>query len=206
VQAQNTEKKTNTTSTDATVVFSYEIVILTSFIMLLYLTYYFINIERGKSSTRIESCLQGPIEGAVWVLPKKVRENESHPLWLVVKPSEDFTKRGSDENKSANYTSSDYLEAELQGVGLAVDGPRQVKILETSPLPVATWSCAFTKAGVQTINLLVKVVKHPNNKTQLLFMLNHEVHVASFLTISLAPIIALIGPILVVLVQVLVRH
>lgn len=190
---------------------SYEILILASFLVLFYLTYYYTKIERKGASTHIKKgALQGLVEEAVFVLPQKVREDDSHFIWLELKPSEDFVKRGAlinerGSHENSPYSSGDYLEAELQGVGLTVDGEKQLKVGETSPLPITTWSCSFTKHGIQRLNLMLSVVNPTDNTKQLLFILNHDVCVDSFLTMSWAPIVALVAPILAVLVQVLLR-
>jgi len=195
---------------DNVVNFSFLVIILTSFFVLFYLTYYYSNIERKKFFTLAEGGhLQGLIEEGVWILPKKVRENDSHTVSLELKLSKDFLKRGShvNEQRSRNNfscTSSDYLEAELQAVGINVDDQKRLRICENSLLPITTWSCSFTKSGIHTMNLMISIVT-PDNSRRLIFMQNHAVNVDSFLSISWAPIVTLVTPILIVIVQVLLK-
>ena len=184
---------------------SNNIITLTTFIVLLYLTYYYTKIERRGVSTHVEPDLQGLVEEAVWLLPQKIREHDSRSVWLELKLSEDFMKRACNVRESSLYSSSDYLEAQLQGVGLTVDGEKQMKICETSRLPVTTWSCSFTKRGIHTLNLILSIVKPTDNAREPLLIQDHEVHVDSLLTISWAPIVVLIAPILALLVQVLLK-
>jgi len=200
---------------DRVVTFGNMSVILASSLVLLYLIHYCSNSRREGAPAGIEGgLLEGVIKEAVWVLPEKIRENDSHSVWLELELSENFKKRPSDVNErdppeSALYTSSDYLEAELEGVGMTVGGQKQLKILEpplqeTPPLLVTAWSCSFAKHGIHTMNLRLNVVKADKTK-QLLFIQDHTVRVDSFLTMSWAPIFAILGPILVVVVQVLLR-
>ena len=184
--------------------FSLNWIFLTAFVVLLYLTYYYTKIERRGVYTRVEpEHLRGLVEEAVWLLPQKIRENDSRSIWLELKLSEDFMKRACNVNESSLYSSGDYLEAQLQGVGLTVDGEKQMKICETSRLPVTTWSCSFTKRGIHTLNLKLSIVKPTDYMREPLFIQDHEVHVDSFLSISWAPIVVIIAPILALLVQVL---
>lgn len=172
------------------------ILFLVSFILLFYFAYH-INAEYGKFYTFAkEEHLQGFIEEGVGILPKSVHIGDSHSISLDLKLSEDFT---SCDNLCK---SSDYLEAELQAVGLLFDGEKRLRISETSPLPVTTWNCRFAESGTHTINLMLYLVKPPRSR-DLIFTQVYHVKVRSFLGVSLAPVLALVVPILAAVIQAL---
>lgn len=180
------------------VTFGYRGLFLTSLIVLLYLLYS-IKVEQENVSTFAEGeHLRGFIEEGVGILPKRVRAGHSYHISFDLTPSKGFVKRAS--HVEDHYASSEYLEAELQAPGLTVDGEKQSRVHETSPLPVITWTCYFSASGIQTINLLIRVIK-PDNSRHLVFRQHHTVKVDNLLNISWAPMLAFISPILVALVQ-----
>ena len=184
------------------VLFSYYTLFLASFIVLFYLAYR-INAERRKPYTLVEEKhLRGFVEEGVGILPEKVREGESHSISLDLTLSKGFVKRAS--HVEDHHTSSDYLEAELQAPGLTIDGEKRSRVHETSPLPVITWTCHFPTSGIQTINLLIRVIK-PDNSRHVIFMQRRNIKVDSFMNISWAPALAIITPILIAVVQILLK-
>jgi hypothetical protein len=190
--------------------FSWNAMLIASFILLFYLTCHYIFAEHRQFYTLATGeHLQGLIEQGIWLLPKRVRENESHTVSLELKFSEDFLERGSqvNEQRSRNNlscTSSDYLEAEIRAVGLNVDGEKRRRICENSPLSVTNWSCAFTKSGVHRMNLTINTVT-PDNPSRLIFMQHHTVKVDNLLSVSWAPIVAFTSPMLAIVVQVVLK-
>jgi len=175
---------------------------LASFIVLSYLAYH-IHAEYRKFYTFVEEKnTRGVIEEGVWILPKKVRAGDTHSLFLDLTLSSDFKKR---PHGDCSYNSSDYLEAEVQAIGLNVRGEERLRISETSLLPVTTWVYSFAKSGINTINLKINVVKPADNSRDTIVIHTHKVKVHSFLSISLSPMLALITPILVLLLQTLLR-
>lgn len=182
---------------------SAHVIFLASLIILFYLAYR-INVGYGNLSTcALGEHSQGVIETGVWTLPKRVRANDTHSSSFDVTFSDNFIARASSGNYP--YKSSDYLEAEIQAVGLDVRAEERLRISETSPLPTTTWVYSFTKSGINTINLKINVVKPPHNLRDVIFMHEHNVKVDSFLSVSLVPVLTLIVPILVVVVQALLR-
>ncbi len=186
---------------DNVLYFSYMTLLLTSFIVIFYLIQHqYTNAERGKLRTLVkERRMRGLVEKGVGILPKEVHVNDSYCVPLSLRLSKSFLKRGSLEN--FRYDSNDYIEAELQGVGLEVDSDKRSKICEDSPLPITTWSCCFIKPGIQTITLTINAVKSSNNSRHVLFVQKHAVKVNSFRNISLAPALAIITPILITVLQ-----
>ena len=180
---------------------------LASLTVLFYLTYH-INVDYKNFYTLIrEKHLRRLIEEGLVILPKKVRVDTSHNISLELKLAADFIGRASKIDYP--YKSTDYLETELQGVGLNVDGEKRLRIYETSPLPITTWSYSFIKSGIQTITLLITVVKTPDNSRDVVFTQKREVNVDSVLSNIIAswvPAFALITPILVVVVQTLLKQ
>lgn len=163
------------------------VIFLASFIILSYLTYH-INMESGQFATFIEKeHIRGLIGQAVWILPKKVRVNDTYVTSLDVT----FCKT-DDSNKS-----SDCLEGGIQAIGLDVRSMGRLKICKTSPLPTITWVHSFIKSGINTINLTINVVKPTDNSNDFVFMHKHTVKVDSFLRASSAPAFALIVPTMV---------
>lgn len=177
-----------------------------SLAVLFYLTYH-INVDYKNYYTRIrEKHLPRLIEEGIAILPKKVRVDTSHSISVELKLAKDFLGRSS--KTEYPYKSSDYLEAELQGVALNVDGEKRLRVYETSPLPIITWSYSFVKSSIQTITLMMTVVKTLDNSRDVVFTQKNEVYVDSVLNnlvISWVPALALITPILVVVVQTLLR-
>jgi len=182
--------------------FGYRGLFLTSLVVLLYLLYS-INVEQRKVSTFAEGGhLRGFIEKGVGILPKRVRTGHSYHMVLDLTPSEGFMKRAS--HVEDHHASREYLETELQAPGLTVDGEKLLTFQETSPLPVITWTCHFRESGIQTISLLIRVIKLDNSR-HLVFRQHHTVVVDNLLNISWAPIAILISPILAAAVQALLR-
>jgi len=182
--------------------FGYRALFLIALIVVLYLLYR-INVEQREASTFAEGGhLRGFVEKGVVILPKRVRTGHSHHIVLDLTLSKGFMKRAS--HVEDNYASSEYLETELQAPGLTVDGERLSRVHETSPLPVITWTCLFSASGIQTINLLIRVIK-PDNVRHLVFRQHHTVAVDNILNISWGPIAMIIAPILAVVVQVLLK-
>ena len=168
---------------------------LASFIVLFYLVYH-VNAGYGKSFTFVEGQhTRGVIKDAVYIQPKCVNKGDSYNIPLDLTISEDFS------GYYLSKTSSDYLEAELQAVGLEVDGEKQVRIYETSQIPLTTWNCRFAESGIHAINFMIHLVKPSNNSRSLIFSQTHDVKVRSFLSASLLPVLTLIIPILVVVLQ-----
>lgn len=181
--------------------FGYRGLFLTSLIVLLYVfTGSTSNRERPPHSQRGDTCAASLKRG--WFLPKRVRKGHSHHIVLDLTLSKGFMKRAS--HVEDNYTSDEYLETELQAPGLTVDGERLSRIHQTSPLPVITWTCLFSASGIQTINLLIRVIK-PDNSRHLVFRQHHTVEVDNILNISCGAIVMLIAPILAVVVQALLK-
>jgi hypothetical protein len=181
---------------------SYYTLFLASFIVLFYLTYR-INAGYKKSRTLIkEKHLRGLVDEGIVILPTEVREGESHSISLDLKLSKGFVKRALDIDD--HYKSNDYLEAELQAPGLNVDGEKRLRIFETSSLPVASWTCYFPTSGVQTITLMIRVVKSDNSR-HVIFMQSRNVKVNSLMNISWVPICILTAPFLAAAVQVLLK-
>jgi hypothetical protein len=179
--------------------YGFNVLFVASFVALLYLTYLRIDAEHRKSYTLAkEEHLRGFIEEGVGILPKRVRVGNSLSVSLDLTLSKDFV------STDHLCKSSDYLETELQAVELKVDGEKRVRICETSPLRIAGWNCSFPTSGTHTMNLLINVVKRDNSR-HLVFMQNHTVKVDSLLSISWAPILALITPILATVVQTMLR-
>ncbi len=183
--------------------FSWNAMLLASFILLFYLTCHYIFAEHRQFYTLATGeHLQGLIDEGVGILPARVRAGDSHSISLDLTLSKGFVKRASPVEDY--HASSDYLEAELQAPGLTVDGDKQSRVHEISPLPVITWTCHFSASGNQTINLLIRVIK-PNNSRHLVFRHHHTVKVNSLFSISWAPIVAFITPFLVIVVQVVLK-
>lgn len=184
------------------VLFSYYTLFLASFIVLFNLAYR-INAEHRKPYTLVEEKrLRGLVEEGTGILPEKVREGESHSISLDLKLSKGFVKRPS--HVEDHHTSSDYLEAELQSPGLTVDGEKRSRVHETSPSTVITWTCHFHTSGIQTINLLLRIIR-PDNSRHVIFTQKHNVKVDSFMNVSWAPALAIIVPILIAIVQILLK-
>ncbi|MGZ4940471.1 MAG: hypothetical protein ACXVIF_07050 [Halobacteriota archaeon] len=182
--------------------FGYRGLFLTSLIVLLYLLYS-INVEQRKASTFAEGGhLREFIEKGVGILPKRVRTGHSYHIALDLTPSKGFMNRAS--HVEDHHASREYLETELQAPGLTVDGEKLSRVHETSPLPVTMWTCHFSESGIQTINLLIRVIK-PDNSRHLVFRQHHIVEVDNLLNISWAPIAILIAPILAAVVQALLK-
>lgn len=200
----------NPSSTLLQAFFSYAPVtlFLVSFIVLFYLAHR-ITAEYGKFYTlEPEEHLQGFIEEGVAILPKKVRIGDSYSVPLDLTLSECF-KSGFYHHTNGRHhykrRSSDYLEAELQAVGLKVDGEKRVQIYETSQIPLTTWNCRFVESGTHTINIMIHLVKSYNNSRNLIFSKTHDVKVSSLLAASLLPALTLVVPIVVVVVQALLK-
>jgi hypothetical protein len=177
---------------------SYYTLFLASFIILFYLTY---RINAGYRKPRAfveEEHLGGFVDEGVVILPTEVREGESHSISLDLTLSKDFT--------SCDYLckSNDYLEAELQAPGLNVDGEKRLRIFETSCLSIISWTCHFPTSGVQTITLMIRVVKS-NNSRHVIFMQRRNIKVNSLMNISWLPMAMIMAPILAAVVQVLLK-
>lgn len=182
--------------------FSYYTLFLASFIILFYLTYR-VNAGYTKPCTFVEEKhLRGLVKEGVVILPTEVREGESHSISLDLTLSKDFMKRAL--HSDDHYKSDDYLEAELQAPGLNVDGEKQLRIFETSPLPVILWTCHFPISGIQTITLVIRVVKVDHSR-HVIFMQRRKVKVDSFMSISWAPVLAIVTPVLVAVAQGLLK-
>ena len=145
--------------------------------MLLYLTYL---IKLVK-----EEHLRGVIEEGVGILPKRVRVGDSHSVSLDLTFSKDFATR--DSHADCSYKSSDYLEAEIQTIGLDVGSENRLKCCETSSLPTTTWIFSFKQSGIHSINLLISVIRPPDQSRDVVFMHQHTVKVDNFLSISRGP-------------------
>ena len=164
--------------------------------LLFYLTYRN-NVEHREVSTLVkEKHLRGIIGEGIGIIPKTVRMDDSHNISLDLTLSEDFV---STDNLCK---SGDYLEAELQGVELKVDGEKRLKICEASPLPITGWNCSFATPDTHTMNLIINTVKRDNSRG-LIFKYAHDVKVHSFWSVSLVPILTLVIPILVAVIQTL---
>jgi len=149
-------------------------------------------------------------------MPTKVRANNSYSIPLYLKLCENFASRCSSINfpdtsdvnfpyTAANFPrKSGYLEADIQAVGLHIVGNKKLIISETSPLSV-TWNGCFTQPGSHVMSLAINVVMPADNSRHLIFRREHVVKVDSFLSVSWAPMIALITPILVTVIQFLLR-
>lgn len=181
---------------------SYYTLFMASFIILFYLAYR-INIGYRKPRSLVEEKhLRGFVDEGVVILPTEVRAGESHGISLDLTLSKGFVKRASDTDD--RYKSNDYLEAEIQAPGLNVDGEKRVRIFETSSLPVISWTCLFPTSGIQTITLLLHIVKSDTSR-HVIFMHRRNVKVDSLLSISWAPTAMLLAPILAAVVQVLLK-
>jgi len=170
---------------------------LASFIVLFYLVYH---IKAQYSYTFAEGeHLRGMVEKGVGILPKRVHVGDSHSIPLDLTLSEGFASGGH------LGKSNEYLEAELKAVGLEFDGEKRVRILEGSPLSVIIWNCRFVESGNYTIDFLLHLVKPSNNSRHLIFSHTHDVNVTSILSVSGAPVLALVVPIVVAVVQALLK-
>jgi hypothetical protein len=185
-------------------IFGYRALFMASIIVLLYITYH-TNVKDSDVSTLAEGKhLRSLIEEGVAILPKRVREDDSHSILLDLTPSKEFVER--DSQADFPYKSSDYLEAEIQTIGRVAGGEKRLKCCETSPLPTITWLVSFRQRGIHTINLKISVIRPPDQSRDVVFMHQHTVKVDSLLSISWAPVLAFIMPILVAVVQVLLKE
>ena len=178
--------------------FVFRAVFVTSLIVLLYLMYR-INVEHMEISTlATEKYLRGVIEKGVGILPKRVHVGDSHSISLDLTLSKDFV------STDHLCKCSDYLEAELQAVGLKVDGEKRLRICETSPLLITGWNCIFPSSGTHTMNLMINVVKRDSSRS-LIFMQEHAVKVEGFLSGSGGSILALLTPFFLTIIQFLLH-
>lgn len=173
---------------------------LASFIVL-YFAYRFDAEYGGPFTVEEKEHLQGVIDEGVWILPKNVPTGNSYNIFLDLMLSEHFAKGQYLFDKS-----SDYLEAEIQAVGLEVDGKKRMK-METSPLAVNTWNYRFPESGTHTINLMIHLVKPSDNSGRLIFTYVHNVNVSvsRFWSVLLVPALTLAVPILAAVVQAVLR-
>jgi len=100
---------------------------------------------------------------------------------------------------------TDYLEAEIQAIGLDVVGDKKLKCRDTSSLATTTWILSFKQSGIHTINLMISVIRPPDHSRDVVFMHQHTVKVDSFLSVSWKPAFAFISPIIVTAVQILLK-
>ena len=176
------------------------IAFLVSFVLLSYLIYHFITQDRKAYTLAEEGHLKGLIEKGVWILPKKVRVGDSHSISLYVELSNYFVNRPC--SGKCSYEKGDSLEAGIQAVELKVDGhKKRFKIFESSPIPLTTWNCSFPTPGWHTINLTIDAVKQIDNVRDTVFAQEHKIKVDSSLNASTAPMLAIITPILLTIVQ-----
>ena len=131
-----------------------------------------------------------------------MREGESHHISLNLTLSKDFIKRAL--HVDDYHRSNDYLEAELQAPGLNVDGEKRRRIFEASPLPIISWTCHFPTSGIQAITLMLHVVKSDNSR-HLIFMQRRDIEVDSLMNIAWMPILAVVVPIIIAVVQILFK-
>ena len=184
--------------------FSIRIIILVCFIVLSYLIYNFTTEDRKTYTFAEGKQLRGLIEEAMWILPSRVRAGDSHSISLYVKLCDDFVSRAC--SGKCSYESSDYIEAELQAIELKVDADKkQLRICETSPIPITTWNCGFPAPGWHTINVMINVVKQIDNTKDTVFVQQHDVKVESLANVSVAPVIIGIAPLLITLAQTFLR-
>jgi hypothetical protein len=178
----------------------YRLTFLACFILLSYLIYHFTVEDRKVYTFAGGKFLRGLIEEGMCILPRRVCVGDSHDISLYVKLSDDFTNRAC--SGQCYYESGDYIEAELQAVELKVDNEKKrMKICETSPIPITTWNCSFPTPGWHTINLVINVIKHNDNAKDIIFAQKHKVKVDRLLSASIAPVVAIITPILLSVIQ-----
>jgi len=166
--------------------------ILTSFILLFYLTLH-INAEYANFYTFADGkLLPNFIDEGVGILPTRGHIGDSYIIPLDLKLNDVFVKSG------------DYLEAELQAAGIEVKDKNQLRVNAASPVPVTAWNCRFAESGTHTLNLMIHAAKPNSSMGDLIFMQTQDVKVSSFLSASLVPILALVVPILAAVVQALI--
>ena len=173
---------------------------LASLFVLLYLIYDN-NPENKNFSTFVdEGHLQGVIDEGVWILPERVRKDDTYGSSLDVTLSDKFITKASSENNP--YKSNDHLEAEIKAIGLDVGGAERLRISESSSsLPTTTWIFSFKQSGVHTIHLKINVISLPDQSRDVVFMHEHTVKVDSFLSISSKPVLAFIMPIILTVMR-----
>lgn len=176
--------------------FSFRALFITSLLVLLYLTYRVSVDQRDVSPPAKEKHLQGYIDKGVGILPKRVRVGDSYNISLDLILNNKFREACG----TGGHKFKDYLEAELQAVGLEVNREKRLKICEDSSLPIIGWNCIFLRPGTHTINLVFNLVKCSDSR-DLIFMHKHTVKVDSFLGGSWMSMLALITPIFLGLLQ-----
>jgi hypothetical protein len=135
-----------------------------------------------------EEHLRPRITQAVCILPEKGRVGNTHTVLLDF----DFSK-----NSKSPYTdpAATHLEVQLQAAGLKVDGERTVKLYPSSSLPPSIWSCCLSSPGEQNISLTLSAVSPQNELSQetkdVIFHLEHPIHVERLLTASWQPLLTL---------------
>jgi len=173
---------------------------LASLFVLFYLIYDNNPKNKNLSTFVEEEHLQGVIDEGVWILPKKVRKDDTYGSSLDVTLSDSFKTKDSSANYP--YKSRDHLEAEIQAIGLDVGGAERVRISETpSSLPTTTWIFSFKQSGVHTIHLKINVVSLPDYSRDVIFMHEHTVKVDSFLSVSSKPALVFIMPIILTVMR-----
>ncbi|HXY88581.1 MAG TPA: hypothetical protein VEG44_09080 [Candidatus Acidoferrales bacterium] len=184
------------------VLFSYYTLFLASFSVLLYLTYHIYVRYRTPFTVVEEKHLHGIVEEGIVILPKKVREGESHHIFLNLTLSKDFIKRAS--HIDDRYRSNEYLEAELQAPGLIVDGEKRIRIFEDAPLPIISWTCHFPTIGIQKIAIMINLVKSDHSR-RLIFMQRRDIKVDSLMNIAWMPALAVVTPVLIAIAQIVFK-
>jgi len=120
---------------------------------------------------------------------------DSCRLILCFEFNEKFVNRPRNKEKTAEEL-DEYVEVELQAAGLTVDGDKQVRLCETSPLPTVVWDCYFPTAGNRTINLVISRVKLRDNLRgaikEVVFTQDYGIKVDDLLRISWQPVLLII--------------
>ena len=146
-------------------------------------------------SSTTEPQLKDLINVAYGILPKRVRVRDSCRLILCFEFNEKFVNIPRNKEKTAEEL-DEYVEVELQAAGLTVDGDKQVRLCETSPLPTVVWDCYFPTAGNRTINLVISRVKLRDNLRgaikEVVFTQDYGIKVDDLLRISWQPVLLII--------------
>ncbi|MGZ4846792.1 MAG: hypothetical protein ACXV3D_02805 [Halobacteriota archaeon] len=122
------------------------------------------------------------------VLPNRVALGSSHNIILQFVFSNACS---SPQDAGSNRASDEYVEAELQAAAVKVDGEKRLRLCDTSPLPVSTWSCHFTESGRQTLNLIISEIDATTKTQNVVFTFEHKVDIKGALITSVQPVIAI---------------
>lgn len=136
----------------------------------------------------------------VALLPKRVRLNSSHTIFVCTQLADEFVSRGKAARGVAQIRGSKdaayHLELELQGSGIKFDRAKHATIREGQDVTTTAWTCSFASPGVQTINIILNRVGSYDSDKRPMFFHRHVVTVDNFFTVTWLPILAAIIPIL----------